>query len=100
VPTTTKLTPTETRERLQELLKVAVTHAGAESEMERLKEELEAHEDDWTEDLPYYTDAVHYEIKGALSWDEDNRDGLQICQDIQDAIDVLTFAIERDDRAR
>jgi hypothetical protein len=97
VPTTTKLTPGETRDRLQELLKVATEYAAAESKMERLAAELSEREDDWTDDLDSFGSAVHYEIKAALSWDEDDRSGLQICQDIQDAIEVMTFALERND---
>jgi hypothetical protein len=100
VPTTTKLTPGETRDRLQELLKVATEYGAAESEMKRLAQELGEREDDWTEDLPHFTDAVHYEIRGALAqvMGESDKDALGICQEIQDAIDVLTFALDRDDR--
>jgi hypothetical protein len=100
VPTTTKLTPAETRDRLQELLKATTEYAAAESRMKRIAEELEEREDDWTEGLEHFESAVHYEIKAALSWGQDDRDGLQVCQDIQDAIDVLTFAIERGEDAR
>jgi hypothetical protein len=97
---TTKLTPATTRDRLQELLKATTHYAVAEERMRELAAELQKHEDEWTEDLPHFTDAVHYEIKGALAqvMGESDIDALGICQEIQDAIDVLTFAINRDDR--
>jgi hypothetical protein len=98
--TATKLTPAETRDRLQELLKVATEYAAAELRMNRLAVELKQHEDEWTDDLEQFESAVNGEIMAALSWGEDDRDGPTICQDIQDAIDVLKFAIERSDDAR
>jgi hypothetical protein len=101
VPTTTKLTPAEIYDRLGELLKFAVDHAAAESGMERLAADLREHEDDWTEDLPYFQGAVAAEIRQALynATSDDSIDALERCQSIQNAIDVLKFAIERDDRA-
>lgn len=40
---------------------------------------------------------MHYEISAALSWHERDEQALQTCQGIQDAIDVLKFAMERND---
>lgn len=96
-----KLTPAEIRDRLQELLKAAVDRAAAEARIERLAADLSEHEDDWTEDLPHFESAVCGEIKQAIydATTSDEMDAFQRCQSIQDAIDVLTFAIERDDRA-
>ena len=96
---TTTPTPAEIRDRLQELLKAAVETAAAESRIERLAADVEKHEDDWTEDRPYFRSAVHGEIKQALydATTSDDLDWLSRCQSIQDAIDVLKIAMERDD---
>jgi hypothetical protein len=94
---TTTLTPGETLDRLRNLLSAATERAAGESRMERIRNELREHEDGWTESLERYSSAVHYEIQGALDWDADDRDALQVCQDIQDAIDILLLAIEKSD---
>jgi len=99
--TATALTPGETLARLQELLKVATERAAAELRMEQIAAEFEEHRvGGWAEGLDRLSSAVHEEIEGALSWQERNDSALMICQDIQDAIDVLKFAIERSDDAR
>jgi len=87
--TATALTPGETLVVLEELLQAATERAAAELRMEGLKEKLDADR----ESLDRFEMAVYYEIKGALSWHERDDDALQACQDIQDAIDVLKFAI-------
>ena len=99
--TATALTPAETLARLQELLAAATERAAAEARMDRLAAEFEAHKvGGWAEGLDHFASAVYYEIEGALSWHERDDAGLQICEDIQDAIDVLEFAIERTSDAR
>ena len=99
--TATALTPGETLARLQALLKVATERAAAELRMEQIAAEFEEHRvGGWTEGLDRLSSAVHEEVEGALSWQERDDSALQICQDIQDAIDVLKFAIERSDDAR
>jgi hypothetical protein len=98
--TATKLTMVEVRDRLQELLGAATEYAAAEAKMERLAEELLDHEDDWVQEIDRFSSAVFYEIKSALSWGERDESALDTCQGIQDALDVLKFAIEASDDAR
>jgi hypothetical protein len=101
VTTATAFTPAETLARLQELLAAATERAAAEARMDRIADEFEDHKvHGWTEGLDHYQSAVYYEIAGALSWHERSDTGLQICQDVQDAIDILKLAIERSDDAR
>lgn len=95
--TATKLTPAELLEQLHDLLDAATRYAAAEAEMDRLGEQIMTRQDDWLAGLDgRYTGAVFGEVRAALTWGERERDGLQECQDIQDAIDVLKFAMERD----
>lgn len=97
--TATALTPAATLARLQELL-AATERAVSEARMDRIAAELEDHKvHGWAEGLDHFAIAVHHEIEGALSWHGRCDTGLQICQDVQDAIDVLKFAIERSDDA-
>jgi len=99
--TATAFTPSETLAVLGELLQAATERAAAELRMEQIAAEFEEHRvGGWTEGLDRLNSAVHEEIEGALSWQERNDSALLICQDIQDAIDVLKFAIERSDDAR
>lgn len=95
--TTTQLTPIEVHDRLQELLKAATERASAECRIERIAAEL-GRDDDWTDGLRF-AGAVAAEIRQALydATTTDDMDALMRCQSIQDAIDVLKFAMERDD---
>jgi predicted nuclease with TOPRIM domain len=98
VTTATKMTPAEVRDRLREILDVATEYAASESKMRRLAGELLRHEDEWTEGLPHFESAAHSEIKSALvrlMGEEADLDALEICHEVQDAIHVLDFAIER-----
>ena len=104
MPTTTSkaLSPAEFRDRLQELLRLASEYALAESRVKTLGRELdEAPTDGLMDDLTSCRDAVLAEIKSALYDVTEREDGgfdaLDRCQSVQDAIDVLTFAMERDD---
>jgi len=106
VPTTTSktLSPTQFREELEALLWLAVAYAALEDRIERTAAELE--HADWLMGMgTRYISAVGSEVRGALE-DAKGEHGhsdftaLQLCQSIQDAIDVLDFAIDRDDRKK
>lgn len=106
VPTTTSkaLSPAEFRDRLQKLLRLASEYAVAESRVKTLGRELdEAPTDGLMDGLTSYRNAVLAEVKSALYDVTENDDGgfdaLQMCQSVQDALDVLNLAIERGDDA-
>ncbi len=106
MPTTTSktLSPEQFRDELEALLGLAVDYAALEDRIERKAAELE--QADWLMEMGgRYINAVGSEVRGALEdakGEHGHSDftGLQLCQSIQDAIDVLTFAIERDDRKK
>ncbi len=99
-------TAADTLKRLEELLALAADLAAMEDRLERA-----AKDEAWTEGgtclldaVPSkFYDATRGEIEGALR--DASGDGkrescltsLEVCQSIQDAIDVLKFAMERDD---
>lgn len=96
--TVTKLKPTEMLELLKALLTAGVDYAAAESRIERLFAEIREHEDDLVGGLDCYEPAVHAQVMAAIRpLDDDNRTALQVCDEISEAIDVLNFAMERDD---
>jgi hypothetical protein len=100
--TTTPLTPAELRAGLEELLELAAQYAALESRIESKALELERSDWEFAEERPVrYMNAVGGELR--CVYDAANKENgytaLDFCQSIQDAIDVLTFAIERDDRA-
>jgi transposase len=99
--TATALTPAQLLAELQELVRLATQYAALESRIESKAKELE--ESDWIPGIPSrFRKAVYGAIAGAL---EDAQggdgssdfDGLQLCASVQDAIEVLAFAVERDD---
>ncbi len=100
--TATKLTPADVKTRLEEILSTAVDYAAAEDKMQRLARTLEVSEDDWVMGVDRFGAAVDGQIRAALhdvQHPEEMSDALHICQALQDAIDVLKFAIERSDDA-
>jgi hypothetical protein len=95
----------ELQRALEELLGVAAQYAGLEDRLQRKAAELEAVEWQFAEDRPpSFAAAIEAEVGKALAAAKGESgselDALDICQQIQDALDVLTFAMERDDRAR
>ncbi|MBA3567427.1 MAG: hypothetical protein H0W31_11330 [Actinobacteria bacterium] len=103
VETVTELTPTQFREELEGLLRLATEYAALESRIESKAREIELV--DWVGDMRF-ADGVAAQVRAALN-DATNKDeqgiaefgALDLCQSIQDALDVLKFAMERDDRA-
>jgi hypothetical protein len=101
--TATKLTPAEVKTRLEELLSATAEYAAAEAKMQRLAAQLATREDDWIFGVERFGAAVDGQIRAALhdvQHPEEMRDALALCQVVQDAVDVLKFAIERGDDAR
>ncbi len=104
MPTTTSktLSPGQFRDELEALLDLAVDYAALESRIERKEGELE--HADWLMGMgTRYINAVGSEVRGALEGAKGEHEhsdftAVQLCQSIQDAIDVLDFAINRDDR--
>jgi hypothetical protein len=101
--TTTTLTPAQFREELEGLLELATQYAALESRIESKAMELEL--SDWVMEFDSnFLSAVGAQVKHALdaakqeSGHSDYR-ALDLCQDIDDAITIVKFAIERDDRA-
>jgi len=102
--TTTQRTPADVLARLEALLELAAAVAVAEEKLELAAQNVE-----WTEGGSCLLDAVpsglydatRAEIENALR--DASGDGkrescltsLEVCQSVQDAIDVLKFAIER-----
>jgi hypothetical protein len=102
VTTATKLTLADVKARLEELLSAATEYAAAEAKMQRLAEKFAAREDDWSLEVDRFGAAVDGQILAALHdvrHPEEMTDALHLCQTVQDAIDVLKFAIERSDDA-
>ena len=99
--TATTLTAAQLHEELQELLRLATQYAALESRIESKAKGLE--ESDWIPGIPSrYGHAVFGAIAAALENAQGEHgnsdfDGLQLCASIQDAIEVLAFAVERDD---
>jgi len=101
--TLTTLTPAQFREELEALLKLTTDLVVVEERITTKARELELV--DWTENMRF-ADGVAAQVRAALN-DATNKDdqgiaefgALELCQSIQDAIDVLKFAIERSDDA-
>lgn len=101
--TTTEVTAREFRADLENLLRLAQDVASAEAKLEAFAEEVKKEEKWWRiRGLPggrfVPLDAsVREALRSALN-DHGNSDhyGLEKCQDAQDALDVLDFAIERE----
>ena len=95
--TATSVTASEFRADLQKLLERAVQVAAAESELETLAKEMRAEEKWWHIDGMELFAPLNGAVEHALhNAQEQEEDGLNIAQAIQDAIDVLDFAIKRD----
>jgi len=107
--TTTRRTHGDVLARLEELIGLAADVAAAEDRLERAAQSV-----DWTEGGSCLLDAVPSELYDATRAEIENAlhdaggegkresclSSLEGCQSIQDAIDVLKFAIERSDDAR
>lgn len=103
--TAAMLTPSDVRERLEALLKAATDYAVAEERLNHLAVGLGERDGDVLEDalagLSNFRHAVVGQVQAACHdalHPEEVTDPLHICQEIQDALEVLTFAIERDDQ--
>jgi hypothetical protein len=100
---TATLTPAQFREELEQLLQLATQYAALESRIE--SKALEIEQADWVAEFDSrFLDAVVAQVRHALNAakGESGHEGytaLDVCQDIQDAVDVLKFAMEKDDRA-
>jgi hypothetical protein len=101
--TATTLTPAQFREELEGLLKLAVDYAALESRIESKAKELE--QLDWIMEFDSnFVSAVGAQVREALDAAKGQHGcsdyaALDLCQDIDDAIALVKFAIERDDRA-
>ena len=107
--TITKRTPDDVLARLEALIELAAAVAADEDRLERAAKSA-----DWTEGGCCLLDAVPFELADATRAEIENalRDAsgegkrescltaLDVCQSIQDAIDVLKFAVERSDDTR
>ena len=97
---TVTLTPAQFREELEGLLQLATEYAALESQLESKALELEL--SDWIMEFDSdYLSAVGAQVKQALDAAKGESGlpdyfALGICQDIQNALDVLKFALERD----
>lgn len=95
-------TPAEFRAGLQELSELATRYAALESKIESKATELE--QSDWFMGMSSgYIEAAEAQVKHALDNSVLERrtselDALDLCQSIQEALDVFDFAIKRDDR--
>jgi hypothetical protein len=101
--TTTPLTPAELRAGLQERLDLATQYAALESRIESKALELQRSDWEFTQERPFrYMNAVGGELRCVYDAanQENGYNALDFCQSIQDALDVLDFAIERGDDAR
>ena len=99
--TTATVSSAQFRSELEGLLKLATDSVVAEDRIERKARELDAMIE--LDVLPNrYFDAVRAEVKGALEaargeHGHSDYSALQLCQDVQNAIDLFDFARERDD---
>lgn len=100
--TPTTLTPAQFREELEGLLRLSIEYATLECRLESKAQELEL--SDWIMEFDSdFLSAVGAQVKQALDAAKGESSceysALDVCQDIQNALDVLKFAMERDDRA-
>ena len=100
--TTTPLTPAELRAGLQELLKLATQYAALESRIESKALELRSSDWEFSDERTSFVNAISGELHGVYDAvnGESKEDALELCQRIQDTLEVLDFAIERDGDAR
>ena len=102
--TATTLTPAQFREELEGLLRLATEYATLESRLESKAQEPEL--SDWIMEFNSdFLSAVGAQVRHALDAAKgesghSDYSALDVCQDIQNALDIVKFAMERDDRAR
>jgi hypothetical protein len=96
------LSPTELRARLAELLELATKYAALESTIESKAMDLETSDWEFSEErFPRFVNAVSGELRGVFEGARapekrpSETDAFDLCQSIQDAIEILDFAIER-----
>ena len=87
---------------LESLLGIAAEYAGLEDRLERKARKIESSDWQFADDAPsHYLTAVEAQVSRALAASTGESgsvlDALDVCQHIQDALDVLKFAMERDD---
>lgn len=93
--------PAELREELALLRDLALDYARVERLIEEKAAKIEASDWPFAEDAPAYIAAVEGQVNRALrlcpGGDEHSGVSAHMVEAIQDAIDVLEFAMERDD---
>jgi hypothetical protein len=102
VATTKPLSPTELRARLLELRDLASQYAALESTIEAKAGELENSDWEFSDERgARFVNAIGGELKGVY-WRartpqerESDTDAFDLCQAVQDALEVLDFAMQR-----